>query len=338
MSNAAAVVLHLEPLARDDLEHVAGLDVFLAVPDYRFIGFARQVGLRPEGDGAVGVDVREREVGARRGQASDQLVYPPGRAVVGRLQVAAGLDVGMGDHEDRLPDVIEQDHPVIEGERQVGEVPVVGRGVGEVLGIADRVVSGVADRPAHESRQAGDVHGPIGGEEALEVEERVGRVRPGGSIRIGRVDDSDPIAPRLEPAEGLGPEEAVPADLLATRPRFRTKRMGRNARSSGRPTRASGRRWSVAGKPGCRRLARPGGRSRSTTVDARAWTAALGTGRSTGSERLGGFGPGANDATNLTSRPGRNNNAPCARRATDLAARAEDISPCAIDGRPRRVA
>ena len=33
MSNGSAVRLDLEPLAGDDLEDVAGLDVLLAVPD-----------------------------------------------------------------------------------------------------------------------------------------------------------------------------------------------------------------------------------------------------------------------------------------------------------------
>ena len=48
-------------------------------------------------------------------------------------------------------DVIEHDHPVVEGERQVGELTVVFRRIGEPLGVADDIVSGVRpDAPAGE--------------------------------------------------------------------------------------------------------------------------------------------------------------------------------------------
>ncbi len=59
--------------------------------------------------------------GRRLAQAGDQLVdsrWRPGRRLPDGPR--PGANVGVGDDQDRLADVIEQDHPVIQGERQVG--------------------------------------------------------------------------------------------------------------------------------------------------------------------------------------------------------------------------
>ena len=50
--------------------------------------------------------------------------------------------------------MVEQDHPVVERERQIGKAAIIGRHVRQILGVADGVVGGKADRPAHEPRQA----------------------------------------------------------------------------------------------------------------------------------------------------------------------------------------
>ena len=89
----------------------------------------------------------------------------------------------MGDDQDGLADVVEEDHPVVEGEREVGQAAVVGRGVGQVLGVADRVVGGVADGPADEPGEARQVDGPVSGEQGLEVAERVVGRGPAGRRR-----------------------------------------------------------------------------------------------------------------------------------------------------------
>ncbi len=64
-------------------------------------------------------------------EAGDQLVDSRGGEVVGFPAVLARSDVGVGYHQDGLADVVEEDHPVVEGERQVGQPPVVRRGVGQ---------------------------------------------------------------------------------------------------------------------------------------------------------------------------------------------------------------
>ena len=82
--------------------------------------------------------------------------------------------------------MVEQDHPVVEGEREVGQAAIVGRGVGQVLGVADGVVSGIADRAAGEPRQPRQGDGAIALDQLLEIEERVARGEPAGRPRLGR--------------------------------------------------------------------------------------------------------------------------------------------------------
>ena len=57
--------------------------------------------------------------------------------------------------------MVEDDHAVVEGEREVGQPAVVGRDVGEVLGVADGVVSRIADGPAGEPGEPRQVDGPV---------------------------------------------------------------------------------------------------------------------------------------------------------------------------------
>ena len=65
---------------------------------------------------------------------------------------------------DRLVDVVEDDHAVVEGEAQVGQLAVVERRVRQALDIANGVVAGVADRAAGEARQARQGRGAVGGQ------------------------------------------------------------------------------------------------------------------------------------------------------------------------------
>jgi len=59
------------------------------------------------------------------------------------------------------------------------------------------------------------VDGPIARQQRLEVAERVVRRGPARGVGVAGVDQAEFAAPGLEAEEGLGPEEAEPADLLA---------------------------------------------------------------------------------------------------------------------------
>ena len=96
-----------------------------------------------------------------------------------------------------------------------------------VLDVAGGVVRGVADRAAGETGQLGEVDRPIGGEQRLQVAERVGGLEPAGGAGVVGPGDRDLPAPGLEPDERLGAEQAVSADLLAADDRLEEERGGR---------------------------------------------------------------------------------------------------------------
>ena len=112
--------LDVEALAGDDLEDVAGLDVFLTVTDDLLVRLARQVRLWEQMDRAVGVDVGQFEVVALGGEPGDQFVGAVAGVLISGLRVNLWAKVGVRDDQDRLADVVEDDHPVVKRERQVG--------------------------------------------------------------------------------------------------------------------------------------------------------------------------------------------------------------------------
>ena len=78
--------------------------------------------------------------GAGAGEPRDQLVEPVARCFVGGLRVDPRPDVSLGDRQDRLADMVEEEHPVVEREREVGNAAIVGRNVGQVLGVSHGIV------------------------------------------------------------------------------------------------------------------------------------------------------------------------------------------------------
>ena len=101
-------------------------------------------------DRRVRVDVAHAQVGTARGEAGDQLVDAIAGRLVGSLGVRGRADVGLRHDQDRLADVVEEDHPIVEGEREIGQPPVVVGDVGQVLGVSHGVVGRIADGPAGE--------------------------------------------------------------------------------------------------------------------------------------------------------------------------------------------
>ena len=74
--------------------------------------------------------------------------------LIGGRRVGSRRHVRLRDDQDRLADMVEQDHRVVKIEREIGEPAVIGRGAGQVFGVPDGVVRSIADGAAGEPRQA----------------------------------------------------------------------------------------------------------------------------------------------------------------------------------------
>jgi len=214
---------HLQALAEDDLEDVAGADVLDALLDGRLELLAREVRLAGEIGRAFQGDVHRLQVAGVRGQLVDQGVDAAAGVVVGRAAAdALVVEPGHGDHDDRLGHVIEDDHLIVEGEPQVGDLAVVVRGVGEVLEVADHVVAGVAHCAAAKRGQLGECDGAHSLHPPPQLLERVGALelpadedRRAGGRNPGRGADRHPLLVGFDLEEGVRGEEAVAAHLLA---------------------------------------------------------------------------------------------------------------------------
>src|SRR5438876_7046612 len=78
-------------------------------------------------------------------QTFDQSIHTSASRAVAAFHVLR-TDVRMGHGRDRLVNVIEDHHAVVEGEAEIGKMAVVGRRIRQVLDVADRVITGIADR------------------------------------------------------------------------------------------------------------------------------------------------------------------------------------------------
>ena len=148
----------------------------------------------------------------------------PGQSAQGLVVGAAGVRGGLdrhGAHDvDDLVDVIEDDDLVVEAEVEVREVAVIGRGAAPRelvgLGVADRVVGGVADPAAdHAGGQDGagaslrDDGRPVRGGLAHDAERVVGRALPGGRRAVAPIADRHAVAPGDDLDQRVGAEDGV---------------------------------------------------------------------------------------------------------------------------------
>jgi hypothetical protein len=97
-----------------------------------------------------GARERAREAGADLGDR-------PARLRVGRLDAVVLVDIGVGEHRDRVAQVVEGDDHVGEHERHVGQAEHVRVGRAQRLDGAHAVVPEEAHRAARERRQGGVV-------------------------------------------------------------------------------------------------------------------------------------------------------------------------------------
>ncbi len=129
----------------------------------------------------------------------------------------------MGNRRDGFVNVVEDDHAIIEGEAQVGQLAVVHGRVGQAFHVAHGVVGGISDGPAGgKPRQAGQVRGAVVGHLLFKQPQRVGMLDLDGRAAGGLEDDA--VAEGLEAQERAGAEEAITSDALASDDTLEKKR------------------------------------------------------------------------------------------------------------------
>jgi len=131
------------------------------------------------------------------GSPRSQVIDPPAGDLVGAAEVVR-IDVGVGHGGDRLVDVVEDDHAVVEGEAEVGQAAVVRGRVRQPLHVADRVVGRV----------------DAGGEVRLEDAEFVHEViEPLQGLRWRQLEHGQRLDRGPQPAHGHGGPDAVTRDV-----------------------------------------------------------------------------------------------------------------------------
>jgi hypothetical protein len=131
----------------------------------------------------------------------------------GRGRGRAVIDVGEHHDVERLRDVVENEQPVVEGEAEIREMKVVDRRMRQPLRVSDGVVGRIPHHAAGERREFRQLGRLMASHPPLEVGERVGRLELLHVVRAGPRDPHS-RAEGFKPQEGLGPQEAVTADLL----------------------------------------------------------------------------------------------------------------------------
>ena len=202
-------------LRGDHLVGVAGVDVLDDPRDHRLELLARHVRLKrrqrrgPAPGGRAG-----RGTGPASRQRTSAIVSSAAR--VGRLEVVVGVDVG--EHRDRVLEVVEHDQRVGQHQRQVGHADRVGVRLAERLDGAHEVVGEHADRAAGERRQVRERRGV----EAVEL-------RGGERVRVAGIAErpAQHLA-RAEADERVAPDAALVGRLEQER-RVRRSRSFRNA-------------------------------------------------------------------------------------------------------------
>jgi hypothetical protein len=120
--------------------------------------------------------------------------------------------LGQRDDNRRLLHVVEYDHVVVERERQIGELAVVGRRVRKLLDVADRVIARVSHCAAGERRQARN----LGDADRLHsVAQHLERIVGREVLRALRIRDRDFLAVCRDREKRFRCQEAIAAYLFA---------------------------------------------------------------------------------------------------------------------------
>src|SRR5262249_7177892 len=122
------------------------------------------------------------------------------------------LDVRLGNGDDRLEEVVKDDHAIVEAETEVGQVAVVGWRIRQALDVADGVITGVADTAAEETRQAMQRRRAVNRQFFLQEQQRGGVLQLDDLVTLLHLDMR---AGRLEAQERPRAEETVASQPLA---------------------------------------------------------------------------------------------------------------------------
>ena len=209
--------LEVEALGENDLEDVAGGDVFLRLLD----GSEERGLLRARGEAEFAGGFLRAEFRQRLGEALFEAVETAERVGVSGLGFVAA-EIGGDDEQDLLLDVVEGEDLVEEHEAGVGELQVVGGVDGQALDLADDIVGEEADGSGGEGRQARDAGGLVAVEGVAEEGEDVA----GDFARLAVLGDLDLVAVGDDAAAGADADVGVAAEVLAAFDGFEEEALG----------------------------------------------------------------------------------------------------------------
>ena len=128
----------------------------------------------------------------------------------------------MHNHLNRLLNLIENHHPVIQGEGHIRQFAIILRGIWQKFGVTDRVITGVPDRPPTKTRQARQMRGPILFQHRMQVFQRIADFVPSSLTRFSQ--DDLPVK-GIDLKKGARTEKAVSTHAFAADNAFKQKRI-----------------------------------------------------------------------------------------------------------------
>ena len=121
--------------------------------------------------------------------------------------------VGKRDSEDDLSNMIEDDHGIVEGEGEIGQLAIIKGDVGEVFCVANDVIRGIPHSATEEPGESGEVDGLVAGDTGVEDFKGVGVVNLFPVATSGLNNYGSSACGDGE--EGLTADEAETSDFFA---------------------------------------------------------------------------------------------------------------------------
>ena len=140
---------HLQPLAGNYLEDIAGADIFHAFP-YRIFKFLlRKIRFVSDVHRPKSANIHRFQVAWPGREFVHQAVDPQAGVLIGLGQIDPRLiHPGHRHDHDRLGHVVEDHHLIVKGEGQIGDLPIIRGNMGQMFVVTHGVVPGVSDGSA----------------------------------------------------------------------------------------------------------------------------------------------------------------------------------------------